>query len=200
MRMMLALPWTWQTSLKLPLQLSLSCQRSMGSFQTGIICYRPKLNDLLTAVHPVTHSRWCQSFACLYCVVHMFCVYMCTVSVTCACMPCTLELNSVRKSAARIKHCVHAPEINRHFMVAIHTQQHRQITYKTNSLLVILVFNLLYGPALASLCAIKMHNGRVELFQSWPMSNGQHGNAPLNTRTIQLHLPICTHLQYKAAE
>ncbi len=45
-----------------------------------------------------------------------------------------------------------------------------------------------------------MHNGRVKLFQSWSMSDGQHGNAPLNTRSIQLHLPICTHLQNKVAE
>ena len=85
-------------------------------------------------------------------------------------------------------------------MVAVHTQ-HRKTLYKTNTLLLLLIsFNLLYRPALASLSAIKMHNGRVKLFQSWPMRNGQHGNAPLNTRTIQLYLTICAHLQNKVAE
>ena len=50
-------------------------------------------------------------------------------------------------------------------------------------------------PALTSLTAIKVHNSRVELLQRWSMSNGQHGDATLHTRTIQLDLPICAHLQ-----
>ncbi len=123
-------------------------------------------------------------------------VLRCDLYNQCYMCVCALhfEHNSKHKSVARTNHCIHLPESNRQIMVAIHTQ-HRKTPYKTNTLLLLLVLNLLYRPALASLCAIKMHNGRVELFQSWPMSNGEHGNAPLNTRTVQLHLPICTHLQ-----
>lgn len=137
------------------------------------------------------------------CMRMLCCAYVLRLHVYNQCYMCVCALhfkhNSVHKSVARSKHCIHSPEINRQIIVAIHTQ-HIKTPYKTNTLLLLLVFNLLYRPALASLCAIKMYNGRVKLFQSWPMSNGQHGNAPLNTRTIQFHLPICTHLQHKVAE
>lgn len=55
--------------------------------------------------------------------------------------------------------------------------------------------NAFNGPALTSLTAIKMNNSRVKLLQRWSMSNGQHGNATLHACAIQLHLPVCTHLQ-----
>lgn len=54
----------------------------------------------------------------------------------------------------------------------------------------------LQRPPLSFLSTIKVNNGVVKLFECWPVSNGEHGDASLHAGFIQLDFSVCTHLQF----
>ena len=119
-------------------------------------------------------------------------------------MPEKLDNNKLQAGCPaalwQIKFCSfcrgHFVHLSQHMRTYKYTQLHsHKLASAIGFLVRILLVNAFNGPALTSLTAIKMHNRRVELLQCWSMSNRQHCNATLHACAIQLHLPICTHLQ-----